>query len=102
MPKPKEGKLDRILKSVLDIRERMFTREEFEDFKRDDFQPLAEKVNTLQTSVDHLAKGVEDLKQEKTVRDKTFARLSYRTEKLLGPQVQAVDAEFEDEYHAHR
>ncbi len=92
MPKPKAS-LQEILTYVLDIRERMFTRKAFEEFKREDFQPLV-------TSVDNLAKDVTDLKVEKAARGMTIARLSHRTERLLGPKLAEVDAEFERQYPA--
>ncbi len=90
MPKPKAS-LEEILTYVLDIRARMFTRKEFQDFQREDFHPLV-------TSVDTLAQNVADLTVEKAARGMAIARLSYRTERLLGPKLQAVDAEFEDQY----
>ncbi len=89
MAKPKAN-LPEILRQVLEVKETMATKK--------DLTRVEGKVGLLQTSVENLAKDVTDLKVEKAARGMPIARLSYRAERLLGPKLQEVDAEFEDQY----
>ncbi len=105
-------KLNEMGGKVLSIEEKMLTKQEFKQFKAEEFQPLKTTVDNLNTTVDSLkdtvdshteildsiSKGVQDLQQENVVRSKTFARLNHRTEKFLGNHLEEVDAEFEEKY----
>ena len=84
-------KLDTLLEHVAQIKT------DLADVKSD-VTEIKETVNAHTEALDGLARAVKILQDEKTMRDKTIARLDFRTEKLLGKKLHAVDAEFEDQY----
>ncbi len=89
---PKESKIDKILTEVLDMKSKMFTKDEFDKFKKDEFQPLNSNVEKLATRVNKF------LDEDYVFNLKRISRVEYRTKKVLGEKVDKVDAEFEEQY----
>jgi hypothetical protein len=83
--------LDTILAEVLGIKRKMAT--------KPDLARVEGKVDGLSNQIEGIATQVKKLVDDKPFTDRRLSRVEFRTEKLLGPKVQAADAEFEEQRH---
>ncbi len=84
--------LDSIKADIVSIKADMVKKNDFEQFQKEEFQPLKSTIEKLATKV---KKFVDE---DYPASLKRISRVDYRTTKILGDEVQTVDAEFEEQY----
>lgn len=88
----KKSDLDSIKADIVSIKADMLTKSDFEKFKTEEFQPFKSDIEKLATRVNKF------IDEDYPFSLKRLSRVDYRTKKLLGNKIDAVDDEFEDQY----